>query len=671
MAERVCKTCGAPKDEGATFCGVCDTYLGWAVTTEVPVVTPAGTNPPPPPPAPPPPTPTPTSPLPTAGPPAAAPPGPAATPPGPAPARAEQRPQQLLPPAATVRQTEVVVAPQAPGELEISVKNDSTIVESYVVELAEPLDWLSLTHDDTHLLPDTVGSTRVTLAVPPGVLAVAQRVRVPLRIRSAVDPARSTPLAVDVVVPPTGPDASVTARPHLVRLEDTTTGGFEVLLDNRQANFTQRYELTATDPEAVVVVEFTPAVVEVPAGGTATATARLTAPAPPPGQQLSRQLTVTAVGADGRDGAVAVPVTIAQITAAPPESLPVRLRLEPATVALVGTGSTRIQVVFDNRGGHESAKFTLAGRDPAGRVGFRFDHGRVAVPAGSLGYVGAVLETPPVAPGASESRPFSVVAVADDGRETEAPGVLELSAAPDPITTARVLVQPEHLVTQGRKGVFVVDVDNRQGAEPLHVQLSGSDEFGRARLAFQPTVLLVPPGQVARAGLTVQCDRPAAGTSSSRRVQVRATSHTGSVAGEATFTQRADDNRRLWAILLVLLGVCLLLAGTALSAAQPALDRNVLDVVARSLVSAAQDNRAPDVGDVLTAGGAGLLGLQLLCAVLMLLGLTGGGRLVRTAAIVALLCGLGVTATTGVVVGLPFVLAGAVAAFAGGVLLRR
>ena len=117
---------------------------------------------------------------------------------------------------------------------------------------------------------------------------------------------------------------------------------------------------------------------------------RFAAPAPPPGKELSRQLIVTATDPDGQ---VSVPVTVAQSTSPPPESLPVRLRLEPAEVALVETTTAAVNVVLDNRGGHETVKFNLSGRDPGNEVGFRFEHPRVAVRAASLGYVRLVVET--------------------------------------------------------------------------------------------------------------------------------------------------------------------------------------------------------------------------------------------------------------------------------------
>ncbi|KRA37490.1 hypothetical protein ASD81_01880 [Nocardioides sp. Root614] len=562
----------------------------------------------------------------------------------------------------------MVVSPEAPATFEVSIKNDSTIVDAYEIQLADPPSWLTLVHGESNLLPATVRTVLITLAVRPGAVAIAQRVTMPIVVRSSVDPTQATPLEIVVVVPRSGPQAVVSTHPQVIRLSDVTEGTFTLLLDNRAANFARRYHLSASDPEDVVRVGFVPSAVDLPAGGSAEAAVRFTAPAPPPGKEVSRQLTITATDPEG---SVPVTVTIAQSTAAAPDSLPVRVRLEPAAPALVDTGVTAVNVVLDNRGGRSLVKFNLSGRDPGGKVRFQFDHTRVAVQAGTLGYVRVVVETSLPPRGASESRPFSVTALSDDGHEAEATGTLELSSRPDAITTAALHIHPEHLATKGRKGSYTVDLDNRRGAEPLHVQLSGADEYGTARLAFQPAVLLVPPGQTARAGLVVQNARPAAGATESRRVQVRATSATGSVTAEATFTQHAENLRRLWAVLTVLLGVCVLLPGVILWAMAPELSNDTIESAVNQVADAANTGQMPDPTAVGTTAAAALLLLLMLCGGLMLLGLTGGGRMVRAAAIVAAVCGVGVLAASGLAIGLPFVVGGAVLAFAGGVMLRR
>ena len=665
--ERVCKKCGTPADGSAAFCGVCDTYLGWSVNAEVAPPRQPG------------------------GPPAGrageqervVPPGPGGDRgPKDQPPRREA-PERVATPVASVKQSEVTVSPVAPATFDVDVKNDSTIVDSYTIHAADPPPWLTLAHGEANLLPGVLRTVQVTCSITPGVLAVAQRVTVPLFVRSGVDATRATPLAIDVVVPRSGPAATLVAQPNLIRLEDASEGSFRLRIDNRAANFGRQYVLGGTDPEGVVRLDFVPAAVDVPPGGTAEATVRFAAPAPPPGKELSRQLIVTATDPDGQ---ISVPVTLAQSTSPPPESLPVRIRLEPAQLALVETTSAAVNVVLDNRGGHETVKFNLSGRDPGNEVGFRFEHARVAVQAGSLGYVRLVVETRPVPKGGSDNRPFSVVAVADDGREIEASGSLELSSRPDAIGSAKLYVHPEHLLTKGRKGTYAVDVDNRQGAEPLQVQLTGADEFGRARVTFKPPVLHVPPGQVARAAAFIEHSRPEGGSSSTRRVQITATSASGTISGEATFTQKADSYRRLWAVLLVLFGAITIAIGAFIWASDDGLSGDTVPDAADRLISAATDGDMPGIFDILTVVIAALLLLIALSLVLMLFGLIGAGRLVRVSAIFAALCGVGVAFAAPVAAifaelfgaddpfrpgVLALVVPGAVIAFIGGVLLKK
>ncbi|GAA3803367.1 hypothetical protein [Nocardioides panacisoli] len=659
--QRICKTCGTPADGSAAFCSVCDTYLGWSVNASAP----------------------------EARQPDAAPRGRVGVPGGaggappqePDPRVAQQRearPDRVVVPVASVKQAEVTLTAAAPATFEVDVKNDSTIVDSYTIQAADPPPWLTVTHGEANLLPGVLRTVQVTFAITPGVLAVAQRVTVPLFVRSGVDATRATPLSIVVDVPRSGPAATLVARPNLIRLVDSDRGSLHVQLDNRAANFARQYVLTATDPEGVVRVEFVPAAVDVPAGGSAEAEVRFAAPPPPPGKDLARQLTLTATDSEGQVG---VAVTVEQSTSPPPESLPARIRLEPAEIAMADRTTAELNVVLDNRGGHEAVKFNLSGRDPGNQVGFRFEHARVAVREGSLGYVGLVVQTAPIARGESDSRPFSVVATTDDGREIEAAGSLELSAHPDPITTARLYIQPEHLVVKGRKGKYAVDVDNRQGGEPLQVRLSGSDEFGRARITFQPELLAVPPGQVGRSIAAIDHPRPDGGSSSTRQVQVAATSLTGSVDGRATFTQQTNSYRKLWAVLLVLLGATLLAVAAIGWAANPPVDGVTGAVDRLTSVGSASDVQAADVVSVTTTV---FLGLVLFSIAMMLLGLIGAGRLVRVSAIFAALWTGAVVATHPVAtfftddplgsvpagLGLAFALPGAVLAFIGGILLK-
>ena len=637
--ERVCTNCGVPYGDSASFCSNCDTFLGWhddiaAAPVGAADDAAAGT-----------------------GADEAAPP----LPPPPPPARTDP----VRAPAVSTESTEVVVAVDAPGTFQMVVRNTSTIVDSYVIDVADPPPWLTLTHTDTNLLPDETRPVQVTLAVRPRELAVAQRIQVTLRVRSTVDSTRSADVPMSVVVPPSGPPAALVARPTLVRLENQAQGAFLLRLDNRAANHPRRYTMSASDPEGVVMLDFVPPAVEVPAGETSDVMVRFAAPEPPPGKELTRQLTVAATD---EDGPVTVQVTIAQATSPEPERQPLKLRLEPSEVNSVDATTARLDLVVDNRGGHEDVVVNLRGQDPAKAVSFAFDHNGFPLSAGRAVRLGMGVASALPPPGQSVTRPFTVVATAGDS-EAEIKGTFELTSRPASIATAHVRLVPDHLVVSSRRGTFAVEIDNRQGALPLEVALFGSDEFGTAGFRFSPAQVAVPPGQVGRVSMVVEHPKPSGGTSASRRVRVTAKAGAGAVEGEAVFTQKSNSYRRLWAILLVLTGALLTVLGVMSYVNE--LPTSDVEGAVRSLVNDAQDESRPDEGQVGLVGAVAALGVVLLCVVMMLFGLIGTtGKSIRVASILAALAAVGALVASPVAGGFALILIGAVLAFVGGILLR-
>ncbi len=668
MAERVCETCGTANSGTSSFCTVCDTFLGWHDEVDEAEAAPPGGDQTPG-------TDGPGGPGAGSGGPGPGGPGPGGPGPGGAgPGGAGSGPQpghpprdRVRPPVVSLDAGDVVVTATESGTFELSIKNDSTIVDSYTIHPATPPPWLVVTHGDTNLLPDQVRTVQVTLAVRPRALALAQRTTVPLLVRSSVDPEQRVEVPVTVVIPKDGPPAAVVARPTLIRLQDRGQGSLELRFDNQASNHPRRYRLSGSDPESVVMFDFLPPAVDVPAGGTAEAVVRFAAPEPPPGADVARQLTLT--GTDD-EGPVSLQVTVAQSTTAPPERRPVKMRLEPSQLTAIDASSAPVNLVIDNRTGTEVVKVNLRGRDPAGAVGFTFAHTRVGVNPGQEGWVRIEVSANPPPPGQSVTRPFSIVATDDDNQEVEASGAIELTSRPSAIVSAQLRVFPEHLAVTSKKGTFAVDVDNRSGLEPLYVHLSGADEFGRASLRFTPADVTVAAGQLSRATLVVSHPRPAGGSSTSRRIQVVATSGVQAIEAEAVFTQRAESYRRLWGILATLLGALLVLVGIVLFT--DTVDRQSVEDAVRSLVANAEDGTTPEEGPIRTAAAAAALVLCFLFAVMIAFGSTSRtGRAARAGAVVAVLMGIVVAvATTVAGAGLIVVLVGAVVAFTGGILLR-
>ncbi|WP_448811158.1 COG1470 family protein [Agromyces bauzanensis] len=690
MAERTCETCGAKNDVGARFCTTCDAYLGWdvgrstlggdALTGTIPKVVgsvPTETAAPPTETGAPtdaatttvaessPTTAAETPPTPVAEPTPVADP---ATTPVAEPAGAATAPPLHDPPDVSVSTPEVTLAPDAAAEVGLVVGNTSNIVDGYVIEAVDPPTWLEVTHPDTHLMPGETRTVPLSLSMRPGVLVLAQRLTVAVNVRSMEDPRLAVDVSVHVTVPPRGPRLALEARPTLIRLEDSGTGSFSLRLDNRQANYPQTVGLSAGDPEGVVRFAFDPQVAEVPPGAMVEVAATFSAPQPAPGQQLNRQLTVTATNDEGPINAI---ITLVQQTKAAPVDVPIRVRLEPSTLRLADAHDADFEVHVDNRGGHSGVTVSLAGSDPERRLAFAFAPARfVAVPGHITRAHGRVRANLPPR-GTTASHPFSVVA-SDGTTDAEASGVLEISSSAAAITTAELHVEPPKLnIGTHRDGRFGVIVDNRRGAEPLHVTLSAQSEDGLARATFVPPALAIAAGAVGQAQMTVSGPHPPASQVIVRRLDVEATDGGQSLTTTAEFTQVGPDRRRPASRWLVIVGAILVAIG-ALSpwfdGYPPALPfvewiRELLSM--SSFTVGAQVIEPP------------LRLLLLVLAVMMLFGLSGKGGLTRKSAILVVLLTVGYLVFLAITdyvpslaMGLAIVWLGAVLGYIGGVLAR-
>ena len=138
---------------------------------------------------------------------------------------------------------------------------------------------------------------------------------------------------------------------------------------------------------------------------------------------------------------MAVQVTIAQATTPAPERQPLKLRLEPSQVAVVDATHARLDLVVDNRGGHEDVVVLSAAAIPPRAVSFAFDHDGFPLPQGRAVRLGMGSRIRPGAARQSVTRPFTVVATAG-GLEAEIKGTLELTSRPAAITTAPVRLVP-------------------------------------------------------------------------------------------------------------------------------------------------------------------------------------------------------------------------------------
>ena len=316
--------------------------------------------------------------------------------------------------------------------------------------------------------------------------------------------------------------------------------------------------------------------------------------------------------------------------------VPVRIRLEPSALRTVDSPVAELQVVVDNRAGSREQRVRLAGRDPEQRIGFAFRTAELWVPAGVERATPAQVHAPLPRPGEQAIRAFTVAAT-DGRREVEASGSWQQWASAPSITTARISLEPQKVVTRNAgTGRLRVHLDNRGGAFPLSVRLHGTDPEHVVPFGFRPGALDVPPGQVGTAEVRVSAPRPDGGETLDRPFTIAADDGRGTVEAAGSFVASAGDRRPLWRVVLTVLGAALIAVGSFRDwlVGDPDVLLPGLTTIPGSIENAINGPAVNDAGDV-----AGLLRIlqpvertiTLLLAAVMVFGLTGvKGRLTRT-----------------------------------------
>lgn len=541
MSRHLCEQCGAANAADAQFCAQCDFYLGWDTGSGTLGGSPLSTG---------------------AVPlhreshterismqrqPLVRPRIQPAVPPTPA-----RKGGAATAPEADLVEPEVRVDPVEGGRFEIRIHNTSSIVDGYTVVAPDAPPWLSLSHDEIRLLTDEESVCTITAAVNPGYLVNVQRFVQRVQVCSVEDPGKRTGVDLVVVVLRTGGPATISAEPPMIRLRDRTEGRFSVRLDNRGANYPQRYRLYGRDSEGVVRFSFEVPVVEIPARRDHLVRATFRAPAPEPGQQLNRTLTITVASDEGAFDSI---ITVIQQTSAPPQDYPVQIRLEPSVIRVVDQTTAEMAAIVDNRRGARDRRLRFAGRDREGRVRVDFAHRELLVRAGEQARVGVYLTAK--LPGSGEEIDHLLSVVCHDGtEEREATGNFVQAASAAAITTASIRLEPEHVVVRNtRKGRFRVTVDNRRGASPLSVRLAARNPENAVSFTITPAHLNVAPRSSGYATVAVQANLPDAGTSVDRDITVSATAGSGdALEAKGVFSQSMSEILPLLRLCLTLLG---------------------------------------------------------------------------------------------------------------------
>jgi len=508
-------------------------------------------------------------------------------------------------------------------------------------------------------------------------LVPAQQLQLVLRIKSSNQAPAQQELPVMVTVPVIDVPVRLQPSPRLLRVRDHETGEFTVSVDNTSSNRPVRLRFSGTDPELAVRYHFDPPVLDVGPATTGSVRVVVVAPKPPPGEDVTRSLTVTA-----NDGTrnVEAPITFQQ-SASVSAMATLALRVEPSIVRVQDADGANVQIVIDNRQGASGLRLFLEGRDPERAIGFSFNPPMVDVGPGQVQPVTVRLDAWRPQPGQEWTRQFTITA--SDGRTTvEGSGSLVQASSRAAIELLGIRVEPSVLrLANRRRGMLRATVDNRNGAQPVRVSLRGADPENIIRFAFNPGLVDVPPGQVAASAVTLTAPRPRGGQELTRPFTIMASDGRTETKAEGSLIQSRSASRPAWRIILTLLGAAAMIFGVLLPWRAATGDTG-LDLTANMAIDVA--SRIFRVNLTLgplaaIANWVSVGAVIILLAFLMVFGLTGPkGGLSRKMAILAILLLIGVFVALAVTGqdfaparGAFLTLAGCVTGYIGGLLAKR
>ena len=417
--------------------------------------------------------------------------------------------------------------------VDVQIFNLSPIVDAFRVMAPSAPDWLVASSPEVRLLPNSNERTRLTLSIPGGRLVPAGRIVLVVRVQSVAHPEVLVEQNIDLTVP--GIESALVLRldPSVVRVKDGQAGRFQAVIDNSAGNQHRRVTLGGRDPEALVRFFFSPGVLDVPAGGTAGASVRVEAPPPEPGEQSTRQLTVSA--ADSEDVVESL-VTFVQSTSA---VVPMVLRIEPTLVRVRDSATGQIDITVDNRQGSRTRRVFLGGRDPERVVHFAFSPPSIDVFAGEIGRSRLRIEAPQPTAGQESTRTLTVVATSEGTADLEAAATFVQATTAAPVDTpVTVRLDPSVVRTRDTAvGQLEAIIDNRGGSRVRRVFLTGRDPERLVRFTFSPPSLDVLPGDVGRVRVRMEAPLPDPGKEATRAVTVIAADGSRELEATGSFVQ--------------------------------------------------------------------------------------------------------------------------------------
>jgi P pilus assembly chaperone PapD len=216
---------------------------------------------------------------------------------------------------------------------------------------------------------------------------------------------------------------AIRIEPSIVRMQDADSATVQVTLDNRRGRSGVRLFLNGGDPERAIGFTFSPPVLDLGPGQIQAVSLRLDSWRPPPGQETTRQFTITA-----SDGYTSVDASGSLVQASSRAAIELLgVRLDPIVLRLSGRRGA-LRAMIDNRNGAQPIRVALRGDDPENIVRFAFVPSVLDIPPGQVGSSNVTITAPRAPAGQQVTRPFAVLA--SDGRsEVQAEGTLIQSSA--------------------------------------------------------------------------------------------------------------------------------------------------------------------------------------------------------------------------------------------------
>lgn len=294
----------------------------------------------------------------------------------------------------------------AAANIPVRVTNMSTLVDGYVVDVVTAPPWLEFTPGRAELLPSTTGTLVAQMRIASGGPVPAQKLALVLRVHNTTGRTTYYEMSVALTVPVVTAPIQLRAEPRLLRVRDTSPGVCRVIVSNSGTNRWAQVQLSAGDPEQVVRATWTSQLLQVPPGGEEATEVRFDAPAPAPGGELSRIITVTA---NEGPRSAETSVTLNQ-SASDPAMETLALRIDPSLLRLRGRHRGKMTALVDNRRGTTPLRLTLIGHDPEKILRFEFSPTTLVVEPGRESSVGVTVTAPRTPSGQEVIRPFAIAA---------------------------------------------------------------------------------------------------------------------------------------------------------------------------------------------------------------------------------------------------------------------